>query len=89
MKPEMTPLRSSRLWDSAREHAEELASASGKPAIIYYRPIDDHWFVLCADAGAPKGRTIKTTVYPGSQMTGRIDPSAKPIDGVDPASVLV
>jgi len=65
MTSETTPLRHSRLWDSALEHAEELATGSGMAAIIYYRPIDDHWFVLRADAVAPKGLTIRTTVHPG------------------------
>ena len=62
MTSDATPLRYSHLWDAALDHARELAAKSGGAAVIYYRPIDDHWFVLSADAEAPSGLTIKTVV---------------------------
>ncbi len=64
MKSEGTPLGSSWLLASAVKHAKELASKSGRPAVIYHRPIDESWFVLGVDSVAPPGLTIKTTVYP-------------------------
>jgi len=73
MTSDTTPLRYSHLWDSALEHAEELVTRSGTAAVIYYRPIDDHWFVLRADAAAPKGLTIRTTVHPGDPSSRRPD----------------
>ncbi len=64
MKSERTSLRPSQLMASAVKHAEELASKSGQPAVIYHRPIDESWFVLGVDSMPPPGPTIKTTVYP-------------------------
>ena len=64
MKSYCESFGSSPLMTSAVKHAEELALKSGKPSVIYYRPIDGSWFVLHADSAAPSGRTIKTTVYP-------------------------
>ena len=64
MKSDGTPLGPSQLWVAAVKRAEELASTSGQPAVIYHRPIDESWFVLRADTEAPPGPTIKTTVYP-------------------------
>ena len=67
MKSDGTPLGSSQLWASAVKHAEKLASKSGEPAVIYYRPHDDTWFVLRVDNEPPLGPTIKTTVCPDKQ----------------------
>ncbi len=64
MKSERVFLGTSPLMAAAVKHAEELASKSGQPAVIYHRPIDESWFVVRADSAAPSGSTIKTTVYP-------------------------
>ncbi len=64
MKSERESFGSSPFMTSAVKYAEELASKSGQPAVIYHRPIDERWFVLGVDSEAPPGPTIKTTVYP-------------------------
>ncbi len=81
MKSYATPLGSSHLWDSALKHAEELASISGEAAIIYFRPIDEHWFVLRANAEEPQGLTIKTTVYPDYLIPSHPNHPEHPLDG--------
>ena len=75
-----TPFGSSLLWDSALRHAEELASKSGEAAVIYYRPIDERWFVLNASAQAPRGLTIKQTVQPRGEQNGRRVVREHPLD---------
>ena len=49
---------------AALKHAKELACNSGSPSIVYYRPLDDVWFVLDANDPAPEGPTIKLEVRP-------------------------
>jgi hypothetical protein len=63
------------------KHAEELTLKSGEAAVIYYRPIDEHWFVLNANAQAPRGLTIKATVQPHGNEAGRRDIPEHPLDG--------
>ena len=64
MKPEHAVFGSSPQLRAAVRHAEELALKTGQPAVIYHRPHDESWFVLRADAQAPSGSTIKTTIFP-------------------------
>ena len=75
-----TPFGSTLLWDSALRHAEELAAKSGEAAVIYYRPIDDRWFVLNASAQAPRGLTIKATVQPHGGEASRRNVPLHPLD---------
>ncbi len=49
---------------AAIKQAKELAHDSGSPSIVYYRPLDDVWFVLDANDPAPEGPTIKLKVLP-------------------------
>jgi hypothetical protein len=81
MKSDTTPLRYSHLWDTALDHAREIAAESGEAAIIYYRPIDDQWFVLRADAAAPPGLTIKTVVDSDSRDNAHHDLPEHALDG--------
>ncbi len=49
---------------AAMTHAKALARNSGSPSIVYYRPLDDAWFVLDANDPAPDEPTIKLRVLP-------------------------
>lgn len=46
------------------KNARKLARDTGAPSMVYYRPIDDTWFVLGVDDPPPFGPTIKVEVQP-------------------------
>lgn len=89
MISDTTPFGASRLRGPALKHAETLASKTGEAAVIYYRPIDGRWFVRRATANAPRGLTIKTTVYPQKGCSGRPDTPEHPLDGPAAADVHI
>ena len=64
MKTIDSPLGPNRMRVAAMKRAKELAHDYGSPSMVYYRPLDDVWFVLCANDPAPEGPTIKVEVLP-------------------------
>ena len=64
MKTIDSPLGPTRIRDAAIKHAKELTLESGSSSAVYYRPLDDKWFVLQADVPGPEGTTIKLEVLP-------------------------
>jgi len=64
MKTIDSPMGSNRMRVVAMNHAKDLARTSRAPSIVYYRPIDDKWFVLPSDAPEPIGPTINVEVRP-------------------------
>ncbi len=64
MKTIESPLGPTGMRVAAMKQAKELAHGSGSPSMVYYRPLDDVWFVLPANDPAPEGPTIKVEVRP-------------------------